>query len=77
MTYEEFLKTKELKTIQAGFDVPEDWMSDKLFPFQRDIVRWAMKKGKCAILTGCGTGKSFMLLSRNQISLFDYYNPKV
>ena len=62
MTYEEFLKTKELKTIQAGFDVPEEWLSDKLFPFQRDIVRWALKKGKCAILTGCGTGKSFMLL---------------
>ncbi len=62
MNYEEFLKSKELKTIQAGFDVPEDWMSDKLFDFQRDIVRWALKKGKAAILTGCGTGKSFMLL---------------
>ena len=62
MTYEEFLKQKELKTIEAGFDVPEEWLSDKLFPFQRDIVRWALKKGKAAILTGCGTGKSFMLL---------------
>lgn len=63
MTYKEFLKTKELKSIEAGFDVPEDWLSDKLFPFQRDIVRWALKKGKAAILTGCGTGKTFMLLS--------------
>ena len=62
MTYEEFLKTKEIKSIEAGFDVPEEWLSDKLFPFQRDIVRWALKKGKAAILTGCGTGKSFMLL---------------
>lgn len=62
MTYQEFLKTKEIQTIQAGFDVPEDWLSDKLFDFQRDIVKWALKKGKCAILTGCGTGKSFMLL---------------
>ena len=62
MTYDEFLNTKELRTIQAGFDVPEDWLSDMLFPFQRDIVRWALKKGKSAILTGCGTGKSFMLL---------------
>jgi hypothetical protein len=32
-------------------------MSDKMFPFQKDIVRWALKKGKAAILTGCGTGK--------------------
>lgn len=63
MNYEEFLKTKELKTIEAGFDVNEEWLSDKLFPFQRDVVRWALKKGKAAILTGCGTGKTFMLLS--------------
>ena len=62
MNYEEFLKTKELRTIAAGFDVPEDWLSDRMFPFQKDIVRWALKKGKAAILTGCGTGKTFMLL---------------
>lgn len=62
MTYEEFLKTKELQTIKAGFDVPDEWLSDKLFEFQKDIVKWALKKGKAAILTGCGTGKSFMLL---------------
>lgn len=62
MDYKEFLKSKELQTIEAGFDVPEEWLSDRLFPFQRDIVRWALKKGKAAILTGCGTGKSFMLL---------------
>lgn len=62
MNYQEFLKTKELQTIQAGFDVPDEWLSSLLFDFQRDIVRWALKKGKCAILTGCGTGKSFMLL---------------
>lgn len=62
MNYAEFLKTKELHTIDAGFDVPEEWLSDKLFPYQRDIVRWALKKGKAAILTGCGTGKTFMLL---------------
>lgn len=63
MTYREFLKTKELRTIQAGFDVSDDWLSPALFDFQRDIVKWALKKGKSAILTGCGTGKSFMLLS--------------
>lgn len=63
MTYEEFLKTKELKSIQAGFDVPDEWLSEKLFDFQKDIVKWALKKGKAAVLTGCGTGKTIMLLS--------------
>lgn len=62
MNYAEFLKTKELQTIEAGFDVSDEWLSDKLFDFQKDIVKWALKKGKAAILTGCGTGKSFMLL---------------
>lgn len=62
MTYQEFLKSKELKSIEAGFEVPDEWLPDTLFPFQRDIVRWALKKGKAAILTGCGTGKTFMLL---------------
>lgn len=63
MNYQEFLKTKELKSIHAGFDVPDEWLSNRLFPFQRDIVKWAIKKGKAAILTGCGTGKTVMLLS--------------
>lgn len=64
MTYQEFLKTKELKTISAGFDVPDDWLSDKLFPYQKDIVKWALKKGKSAILTGCGTGKTLQLIEK-------------
>ena len=62
MTFQEFLKTKELKTIKAGFEVSEEWLSESLFDFQRDIVKWALAKGNAAILTGCGTGKSFMLL---------------
>lgn len=76
MTYEEFLKTKEIQTIHAGFDVDENWLSDRLFPFQKDIVKWALKKGKAAILTGCGTGKSFMLLEWSYC-IHKYTNGKV
>ena len=38
MTYTEFLKQKELQTIQAGFDVPEGWLSDMLFDFQKILT---------------------------------------
>jgi len=62
MTYEEFLKTKELETIQAGFDIDRSELNDKLFPFQADIVAWALKKGKAAIFSDCGTGKTPMQL---------------
>lgn len=68
MTYKEFLKTKELQTIQSGFDVDKDTLNNNLFQFQRDIVAWALKKGRCAVLIGCGLGKSIIQLEwANQI----------
>ena len=60
MTYEEFLKTKDLERIEAGFDVPTNKLNKALFDYQRDIVSWALKKGKAAIFSDCGTGKTFM-----------------
>ena len=62
MTYEEFLKTKEMKTIQAGFDLDRSEINSHAFDFQKDIIQWACKKGKAAILTGCGSGKTMMQL---------------
>ena len=63
LTYEQFLKQKELPTLAAGFDADESILCKSLFPFQRDIVRWATKKGKAAILIGCGLGKTIIQLS--------------
>lgn len=63
MNYQEFLKTKELQTIEAGFDVDKELLNANLFPFQRDIVAWACKKGKAAVLIGCGLGKTIIQLS--------------
>lgn len=68
MTYEEFLKTKELERIEAGFDVTKRQLNKALFPFQKDIVAWALKKGKAAIFSDCGTGKTIMQLEfANQV----------
>ena len=68
MTYEEFLKTKDLERIEAGFDIPQSKLNKGLFPFQKDIVSWALKKGKAAIFSDCGTGKTFMQLEfANQV----------
>jgi superfamily II DNA or RNA helicase len=33
-----------------------------MFPFQRDIVRWALRRGKAAIFADCGLGKTPMQL---------------
>jgi len=62
MNYQEFLKTKEVETIHAGFDIEKDKLNDMLFPFQKDIVKWALQKGKAAIFSDCGTGKTAMQL---------------
>ena len=62
MTYEEFLKTKEMRAEACGFDIDRDSITPYAFDYQKDIITWACKKGKCAILTGCGTGKTLMLL---------------
>lgn len=63
MLYNDFLQSKRLVSKPAGFDVPLSALNPALFPFQRDIVRWACKRGRAAIFSDCGTGKSIMELS--------------
>jgi len=65
MDYQEFLKTKERKCMPSGFETGE--VHEFLFPFQRDIVKWALKRGKSAIFADCGLGKSPMQLSWSDI----------
>ena len=60
MTYQEFLKTKEVFYTPSGFDCEE--RNADLFGWQNDVVRWALRKGKCAIFSDCGTGKTRMEL---------------
>jgi hypothetical protein len=60
--YEKFLKRKQFKDIPTGFDIPKSAVNPKLFPFQRDIVHWAIKRGRCGVFADCGLGKSSMQL---------------
>lgn len=59
MSYETFLESKRVSAEASGFD-PVMPMTDALFPFQRDIVRWALRRGKAAIFADCGMGKTLM-----------------
>ncbi len=60
-TYDEFLRKKEFVPKDAGFE-PVD-MNDRLYPFQRDIVTWACRRGKAAVFADCGMGKTPMQLA--------------
>ena len=63
MSYKEFLKKKEVKAINAGITIEREFLNKHLFDFQRDIVWWALKKGRCAIFADTGLGKTLMQLS--------------
>lgn len=62
-SYEEFLRGKAELAAPRGFEpgraVP---LGGELFPWQRDIVRWACRRGKAAIFADCGLGKTVMQL---------------
>lgn len=62
MSYSDFIASKQ--RIFAGNSVPSDVPADAaLFPFQRDIVGWALARGKAAIFADTGLGKTRMQLT--------------
>lgn len=58
MDYDTFVASKRLVDNPSGFDVRDSEISAQLFPFQRDIVRWALRRGKAALFEDCGLGKT-------------------
>ncbi len=69
-TYEDFLSKKSIIPPMTG--ISEDvHLHDDLFDFQRDIVKWALMRGRAAIFAGTGLGKSFMEMSWGK-SVADY-----
>lgn len=62
MDYKEFLKSKEKRIIESGFDVVESDLNPMLFDFQKFCVKRALKKGKYALFESCGLGKTIQQL---------------
>jgi hypothetical protein len=60
-SYSEFVAQKLTRTPATGIkNVPA--LSKYLFPFQRDLVRWALRRGRTAIFASTGLGKTPMQL---------------
>ncbi len=59
-TYRQFLESKRIRFQGSGLQ-PEH-LSDGLFHFQHEIVRWALDKGRACIFADCGLGKTIMQL---------------
>lgn len=56
-SYSEFLEYKNIVDIDSGFEITEK-INPKLFNFQKDIVIWALRRGRAAIFADCGLGKT-------------------
>ena len=63
MRYEDFINSKSKTFESTGIDVNRNSLNSNMFEFQKDIVRWALKKGRAAIFAECGLGKTLMQLS--------------
>ena len=62
LTYESFVRDKLALRPPSGID-GEPRLPDSLFPHQRALTRWALKRGRAAIFADTGLGKSRMQLA--------------
>lgn len=60
LEYEDFLASKRAAVTSSGFFVDELALNPRLFPFQRDIVKWALRGGKRAVFAATGLGKTLI-----------------
>jgi hypothetical protein len=58
--YSDFLEEKTHHGCDHGFDPL--WLHNDLFGFQRDLTEWALRKGRAAVFSDCGTGKTIIEL---------------
>ena len=67
--YKEFIEKRSERTTNTEcIQVDKNELNPNLYEFQRDIVRWALAKGRAAIFADCGLGKTLMQLEfLNQI----------
>jgi len=54
--YEEFLESKRIDFEPCGFEPTE--LNPMLFDWQKDVVRWACRKGRACLFEACGLGKT-------------------
>jgi len=67
MDYNYFIDKKFEKIEDSGFDFDESEMNPLLFDFQKQCVKWSLRKGKSALFEECGLGKTIQQLEWSKI----------
>lgn len=62
MEYKEFLESKIVVAEDFGFEVKRENLSEKLFPHQKEIIKWSLEGGRRAGFCSFGLGKTVMQL---------------
>jgi len=60
ISYDFFINNKRATMPSSGFIVDRETLHESLFEFQKDIDRWALRRGRAAIFAGTGLGKTRM-----------------
>lgn len=60
--YQTFLESKRHTVSDSGVSVMPDAVHPKLFDWQKQIVLWALRKGRAAVFLDTGLGKTFIQL---------------
>jgi len=58
--YDSFLKRKMIDIPDKGISTKNINLNSTLFDFQKDIIQWGLRRGKAAVFTMTGTGKTFI-----------------
>ena len=59
-TYDQFIESKIRRAECNGFEPHE--ITAPLFPFQKHVTQWAIRKGRAALFEECGLGKTLQQL---------------
>lgn len=62
MDYLDFIASKQIKAVDAGFNVELTDINKNAFEWQRLLIKWSLMKGKCANFQECGLGKTIQQL---------------
>ena len=61
--YAQFLVGKQIVSAPSGFSIDRADLPSQLYEYQKDLVQWGCKRGKAALFTMTGTGKTAMQVS--------------
>jgi hypothetical protein len=68
VNYADFIATKQRRHGENGSDCTAAEVNPKLHPWQREIVAWAVRKGRAALWEDTGLGKTFQQIEWARLS---------